>query len=209
MMALSDFNSNFLLVLRWSHIMAGITWIGLLYFFNFVNVPFQGVLEKELKPRVNPILLSRALWWFRWAAMVTLIVGLILFVVKYGVVGESTGLLRDDDGKLSGRAAWIMFGMFLGIIMWFNVWFVIWPAQKQILTWMKAGQTPPEMAGLAKRALLFSRTNTYLSGPMLFGMIAPSNYGAFSLCSVVTVSVFSTVIMWGLIKMSHKVGQTV
>lgn len=209
MMALSDFNSNFLLVLRWSHIMAGITWIGLLYFFNFVNVPFQGVLEKELKPRVNPILLSRALWWFRWAAMVTLIVGLILFVVKYGVVGESTGLLRDDDGKLSGRAAWIMFGMFLGIIMWFNVWFVIWPAQKQILTWMKAGQTPPEMAGLAKRALLFSRTNTYLSGPMLFGMIAPNNYGAFSLCSVVTVSVFSTVIMWGLIKMSHKVGQTV
>lgn len=209
MMALSDFNSNFLLVLRWSHIMAGITWIGLLYFFNFVNVPFQGVLEKELKPRVNPILLSRALWWFRWAAMVTLVVGLILFVVKYGVVGESTGLLRDDDGKLSGRAAWIMFGMFLGIIMWFNVWFVIWPAQKQILTWMKAGQTPPEMAGLAKRALLFSRTNTYLSGPMLFGMIAPSNYGAFSLCSVVTVSVFSTVIMWGLIKMSHKVGQTV
>ncbi|MCX6102835.1 MAG: urate hydroxylase PuuD [Proteobacteria bacterium] len=209
MMALSDFNSNFLLVLRWSHIMAGITWIGLLYFFNFVNVPFQGVLEKELKPRVNPILLSRALWWFRWAAMVTLVVGLILFVVKYGVVGESTGLLRDDDGKLSGRAAWIMFGMFLGIIMWFNVWFVIWPAQKQILTWMKAGQTPPEMAGLAKRALLFSRTNTYLSGPMLFGMIAPNNYGAFSLCSVVTVSVFSTVIMWGLIKMSHKVGQTV
>ena len=209
MMALSDFNSNFLLVLRWSHIMAGITWIGLLYFFNFVNVPFQGVLEKELKPRVNPILLSRALWWFRWAAMVTLIVGLILFVVKYGVGGESTGLLRDDDGKLSGRAAWIMFGMFLGIIMWFNVWFVIWPAQKQILTWMKAGQTPPEMAGLAKRALLFSRTNTYLSGPMLFGMIAPNNYGAFSVCSVVTVSVFSTVIMWGLIKMSHKVGQTV
>ncbi|NQW45323.1 MAG: urate hydroxylase PuuD [Deltaproteobacteria bacterium] len=209
MMALSDFNSNFLLVLRWSHIMAGITWIGLLYFFNFVNVPFQGVLEKELKPRVNPILLSRALWWFRWAAMVTLVVGLILFVVKYGVVGESTGLLRDDDGKLSGRAAWIMFGMFLGIIMWFNVWFVIWPAQKQILTWMKAGQTPPEMAGLAKRALLFSRTNTYLSGPMLFGMIAPNNYGAFSVCSVVTVSVFSTVIMWGLIKMSHKVGQTV
>ena len=209
MMALSDFNSNFLLVLRWSHIMAGITWIGLLYFFNFVNVPFQGVLEKELKPRVNPILLSRDLWWFRWAAMVTLVVGLILFVVKYGVVGESTGLLRDDDGKLSGRAAWIMFGMFLGIIMWFNVWFVIWPAQKQILTWMKAGQTPPEMAGLAKRALLFSRTNTYLSGPMLFGMIAPNNYGAFSLCSVVTVSVFSTVIMWGLIKMSHKVGQTV
>ncbi|MSP19545.1 MAG: hypothetical protein EXR74_08245 [Bdellovibrionales bacterium] len=209
MMALSDFNSNFLLILRWSHIMAGITWIGLLYFFNFVNVPFQGVLEKELKPRVNPILLSRALWWFRWAAMVTLFVGLILFVVKYGVGGESTGLLRGDDGKLSGRAAWIMFGMSLGIVMWFNVWFVIWPAQKQILTWMKAGQTPPEMAGLAKRALLFSRTNTYLSGPMLFGMIAPNNYGAFSLCSVVTVSVFSTVIMWGLIKMSHKVGQTV
>jgi len=93
--------------------------------------------------------------------------------------------------------------------MWFNVWFVIWPAQKQIITWMKAGQTPPEMPALAKRALLFSRTNTFLSGPMLFGMIAPNNYGAFSIGTVVIVSIFSVAVVWGLIKMSHKVGQTV
>ncbi|NBX69280.1 MAG: hypothetical protein EBR01_10010 [Proteobacteria bacterium] len=208
-MALTDLNSNLLLLLRWIHILAGIVWIGHLYFFNFVNVPFQAVLEKEIKPKVNPILLSRALWWFRWGAMVTFVIGLVLFLIKYGIVGESTGLFKDEAGNVTGRAQWIMFGMLLGTIMWFNVWFVIWPAQKQIITWMKAGQTPPEMPALAKRALMFSRTNTFLSGPMLFGMIAPNNYGAFSWGTVVIVSVVGSVVIWGLIKMSHKVGQTV
>ena len=208
-MALTDFNSNLLLILRWIHILAGITWIGHLYFFNFVNVPFQGVLEKEVKPKVNPLLLPRALWWFRWGAMITFLAGLALFFAKYGMGGDSGGMLTDSEGLLTGRAKWIMFGMLLGTIMWFNVWFVIWPAQKQIITWVKAGQAPPEMAGLAKRALLFSRTNTYLSGPMLFAMIAPNNYGAFSMGTLVIVSVIGAGTMWGLIKMSHKVGQTV
>ena len=206
-MALSDLNSNLLLLLRWIHILAGITWIGLLYFFNFVNVPFQGLLEKELKPKVNPLLLPRALWWFRWGAMITFLAGLALFFVKYGMGGDG-GLLTDADG-ITGRAKWIMFGMLLGTIMWFNVWFVIWPAQKQIITWVKAGQAPPEMAALAKRALLFSRTNTYLSGPMLFCMIAPNNYGAFSPCSLAVICVIGAGTMWGLIKMSAKVGQNV
>ena len=208
-MALSDLNSNLLLLLRWIHILAGIIWIGHLYFFNFVNVPFQAVLEKEIKPRVNPLLLARALWWFRWGAMVTFLVGILLFLVKYGIIGQSTGLMYDDEGKLAGRAKWIMWGMLFGTIMWFNVWAIIWPAQKQIITWMKAGQTPPEAAALAKRALFFSRTNTYLSGPMLFCMLAPNNYGAFSLGSLSIVSAISVVTMWGLIKISHKVGQSV
>ena len=80
-MALSDLSSNLLFVLRWLHIMAGITWIGHLYFFNFVNVPFQAVLEKELKPKVNPLLLARALWWFRWGAMATFVFGIVLFQI--------------------------------------------------------------------------------------------------------------------------------
>lgn len=204
-MALSDFQSNFLFFLRWVHILAGITWIGHLYFFNFVNVPFQAVLNKDIKPQVNPELLPRALWWFRWGAMITFLAGLLLFFVKYGMGGE---MLSNADG-LTDRAKWIMFGMLLGTIMWFNVWFVIWPAQKQIITWVKAGQAPPEMPNLAKRALLFSRTNTFLSGPMLFAMIAPNNYGAFSICTLLVVSAIGAITMWGFIRMSHKVGRTV
>jgi uncharacterized membrane protein len=204
-MALDDFYSNCIFFLRWLHIMAGITWIGLLYFFNFVNVPFQGVIDKELKPRVNPPLLLRALWWFRWAAMVTMVIGWCLLLYKYG----QGNLWTDAEGKFSQRAMWILFGGTLGTIMWFNVWFVIWPAQRQIIRFLQAGQAPPEMPALAKRALLFSRINTFLSGPMLFGMIAPNNYGAISVGTMVVVIAVGLVVPWGLIKMSAKVGQTI
>lgn len=202
-MALEDFYSNFLFFLRWIHILAGIIWVGHLYFFNFVNVPFQGVLEKELKPKVNPALIGRALWWFRWGAMITFLAGIVLLLTKY----MGGGLFFDDGGQFSHRAMWILFGGLLGTIMWFNVWFVIWPAQKQILTWMQQGQSPPEMPNLAKRALLFSRVNTYLSGPMLFGMIAPNNYGTINFMTLVVVVVVSLGTVYCLIKMSPKVGQ--
>ncbi len=188
--------------LRWLHVLAGITWIGLLYFFNFVNVPFQGVLEKELKPKVNPPLLLRALWWFRWAAMVTMVVGWFLLLYKY----SHLHLWYGADGGFSGMALWILFGGTLGTIMWFNVWFVIWPAQKKIIGFLKAGQTPAEMPVLAKRALLFSRTNAYLSGPMLFAMIAPNHFGVFTIGSVLVVTVVGMGTIWALIKISAKVG---
>jgi len=158
------------LALRWFHIFAGLIWIGHLYFFNFVNVPFQGALDKELKPKVNPALLLRALWWFRWGAMWTLIIGLALFEQLY-VRG---GLMRDADGALSARAAWMMLGMGFGLIMWANVWFVIWPAQKQILGGL-LGSNPPAPPEIPKKALLFSRINLWLSAPMLMGMIAASH----------------------------------
>jgi uncharacterized membrane protein len=204
-MALDDWFSNTIFFLRWIHILAGITWIGLLYFFNFVNVPFQGKLEKEVKPKVNPELLPRALWWFRWGAMVTFLVGILLLLLKYG----HGNLWLDTDGNLSGRTIWILLGALLGTVMWFNVWFIIWPAQKQLITWVKRGEAPPEMAALAKRALFFSRLNTYLSGPMLFCMIAPNNYGAFSIVTFLVVCVVGAGTVHGLIKMSFKVGQTV
>lgn len=202
-MALEDFHSNFIFFLRWIHIFAGIIWVGLLYFFNFVNVPFQDVLEKELKPRVNPQLIGRALWWFRWGAMITFLVGWILFITKY----MGGNLLTDESGSMSHRTMWILFGGLLGTIMWFNVWFVIWPAQKKILTWMKQGQSPPEMAALAKRALLISRTNTYLSGPMLLGMVAPNNYAAINPVTLLVVIAVGTGTVWLLLKISAKVGQ--
>jgi uncharacterized membrane protein len=200
-MALDDVYSNLAFLLRWIHVMAGITWIGLLYFFNFVNVPFQGVLEKELKPRVNPPLLLRALWWFRWAAMYTMVVGWILLFYKYGQMQY----WFNQEGELSNRAIWILFGGILGTIMWFNVWFVIWPCQRKIIGFLKTGQTPPEMPVLAKRALTFSRLNAYLSGPMLFGMIAPNNYGAINILTVLTVVVIGSGTVWVLIKKSSTV----
>lgn len=190
--------------LRWVHVLAGIIWIGLLYFFNFVNVPFQGVLEKELKPKVNPPLLLRALWWFRWAAMVTMVIGWTLLFYKYSTLR----LWFGSEGQLSSMALWILFGGILGTIMWFNVWFVIWPSQKKIIGFLKSGQTPPEMAVYAKRALIFSRTNCYLSGPMLFAMSAPNHFGPISLLAVLGVVAVGMGTIWLLIQLSGKVGQS-
>lgn len=204
-MALDDFYTNLIFFLRWMHIFAGIIWIGHLYFFNFVNVPFQGALEKDVKPKVNPLLLPRALWWFRWGAMLTFLLGLTLLLVKY----QGGQLWTDETGKMTHRTMWILLGALLGTIMWFNVWFIIWPAQKQMIRWVKEGQSPPEMPVLAKRALFFSRTNTYLSGPMLFAMVAPNNYGAISFGTILICTLFSVGVIWLMIKLSFKVGQTV
>ena len=200
-MAIDDFYTNFIFFLRWIHILAGITWIGLLYFFNFVNAPFQAQLAKELKPQVNPALLGRALFFFRWGAMVTFLVGLLLLFVKY-----SGGELWFDaaTGGMSHRAMWILFGGLFGTIMWFNVWFIIWPAQKQILGWVKSSQSPPEMAALVKRAGTASRINTYLSGPMLFGMIAPNNYGSMNAGTFVVALVVGFLPMHLLLKSAPK-----
>lgn len=192
------------LLLRWFHIFAGIVWIGHLYFFNFVNVPFQGVLEKELKPRVNPPLLLRALWWFRWGAMLTVLFGLMLFAMLYWPGG---GYLWDADGGMSRRGMWMLLGGLLGIIMWVNVWFVIWPAQKKIIGGMTSGTpAPPEVP---KRALLFSRINTFLSAPMLVGMIAASHQDVWSVMPAWAHGVFILIVLGaihGAIKSSPKVG---
>jgi uncharacterized membrane protein len=187
--------------LRWIHIISGITWIGHLYFFNFVNANFQAVLEKELKPKVNPQLMHRALFWFRWGAMFTFLAGLTLFFTKY--IGGN--LWADDAGKLTQRSMWILFGMLLGTIMWFNVWFIIWPAQKLILGALKAGQAPD--AAIVARAGKFSRINTWLSGPMLFGMIAPANYTIMDGPVFIACIVFSLAVIWTLFKVAPKVGR--
>jgi len=202
---LEDFYSNFVFLLRWLHIMSGITWIGLLYFFNFVNGPFQAKLDKELKPSVNPLLMPRALWWFRWGAMMTFIFGLLLFFVKY----MQPGMFHDEDGGVTSRAMWIMMGMTFGTIMWFNVWFIIWPAQKKLIKWTRDRQSPAEMPALAKRAATASKINTYLSAPMLFAMIAPNNYASFSWLALVVVVVIGETVIWSLYKIAPKVGTSI
>ena len=102
------------LLIRWAHVVFGIIWMGHLYFFNLVNVPFQGGLDKELKPKVNPALLLRAFWWFRWAAMYTFIFGWLLFFWHY--LGPEHYLIDQTTGVMSGRAMWILYGALLGSI---------------------------------------------------------------------------------------------
>ncbi len=204
---MSDFYSNFHLLIRWLHVIAGITWIGHLYFFNLVNVPLQGALEDATKKMINPQLMPRALWWFRWGAMTTFLAGVVLFILIYmytpGVGFGPTSLFVDSDG-ITARAMWILFGMLLATIMWFNVWFVIWPAQKRLLT----GKVPSaDIPAVRKRAMLASRTNTFLSAPMLFGMLAPAHYGAMNGAVFLGVIAVGVVAVWISIRASYKVGK--
>lgn len=209
-MALTDLFSNFHLFFRWLHVFAGIIWIGHLYFFNFVNVPFQGSLDDAGKKIVNPKLMPRALWWFRWGAMITFLTGLVLYTMIYMYTpgagfGPSTAF-TDPDGNMTGRAVWILIGMLLGAIMWFNVWFIIWPAQKNLLSGKVTGD---QVAQVRRKAYLASRTNTYLSGPMLFGMLAPSHYGSINLVTAGVFALVALAFVWHAIKGSGKVGTSV
>jgi len=191
-------------MIRWAHIASGITWIGMLYFFNFVNVPFQGKLDGPTKKIVNPELMPRALWWFRWGAMSTLVFGLALFYVKYM---KEPNLRNAIDNTISDRALWIMTGMTLGIIMWFNVWFVIWPAQKIMIKATKEGQKPPEK--LPPRAKLFSRINTVLSAPMLVCMVAANNQIPFKTMPVIESFVIALLAIHLAIRASNKVAASI
>ena len=193
-------------IFRWFHILAGIAWIGHLYFFNFVNLPFQGGLDKELKPKVNPPLVLRALFFFRWGAMWTFLFGVALFAMIYWPMG---GNLLDADGRMSDRAMWILFGGLLGTIMWFNVWFIIWPRQKKILGALQGGPAAPPTA--APQAALASKINTYLSGPMLWGMVAGSHVNVWPMTfATLGLSLVTALgLVHGLYASSRKVKTTV
>ncbi len=202
-----DTNALIEVFLRWGHVISGICWIGLLYFFNFVNVPFQGKMEGDTKKKVNPELLPRALWWFRWAAMSTLLFGLALFVWMYMSPNKLMYEGIGADRALSGRALYIMIGMTVAIIMWFNVWFIIWPAQRQIIGGLKSGNPAP--AHLPKRALFASRFNTYSSGPMLFLMFLAPHGGAFHWGMVGAAFAIGLATIHLAIKASPKVGTSI
>ncbi|HSS18667.1 MAG TPA: urate hydroxylase PuuD [Pyrinomonadaceae bacterium] len=221
---------------RWFHFAAGITWIGLLYFFNLVNVPFQKGIDADTKKKVNPDLLGRALWWFRWGAVVTVLAGLayfamyilkadvnnantlgggninlwmvffawltypiVLFIVEFLIIKKVPALIKDGrvfaivmfvlvaivtwglvkffDGMLtvggqsyaSNKAYSIGIGGAYGIVMMLNVWGIIWPNNKRILA-ATAGTGPAAPPELARQAFIASRTNTWLSLPLLLFM---------------------------------------
>lgn len=188
---------------RWLHVIAGIAWIGHLYFFNFVNVPLQASLDDAGKKAVNPKLLPRALWWFRWGAMLTFLTGLLLFILIYmylpGAGFGANALLSGGGGR------WIMWGMLFGSIMWFNVWFIIWPINRKILR----GEMQPELIAAARRkAYLASRANAYLSAPMLLGMLAAGHMTAgFSYAALLGWGAVGMAVVYIAIFHAGKVGQ--
>lgn len=226
-----DARATLEIVLRWTHLLAGITWIGLLYFFNLVNVNFMKSLDAGIKPKVTINLMPPALWWFRHAAWVTVLVGFIYYafiivpgdpagdahrvaviwlvvsaaawfgvyaligaINKGPILGILIAVLLLVHGVLlvkltggeghSSRAVSIAIGGGMGLMMMLNVWGIIWRNQKKILAWTadsvaKGAPMPPEAAGLARQAFLASRTNAWMSIPMLFFMGAASHYPLF------------------------------
>ncbi len=161
-------------ITRWLHILCGIMWIGLLYYFNFVQIPTMPKVPAELKGGVSGYIAPQALFWFRWAALATIIFGIGLASQSSGYSLLNALTLDAGESFASINTVLIGIGMWLGLIMGFNVWFLIWPAQQRALN--IAGKypslTPEEKAAAAKTAMIFSRTNTMLSIPMLFCMVA-------------------------------------
>ncbi|HET7436814.1 MAG TPA: urate hydroxylase PuuD [Thermoanaerobaculia bacterium] len=253
----SDLNNLLQLIFRWIHVVAGITWIGHLYFFNWVNGPFQAKLDGPTKRIVNPELMPRALYWFRWGAAWTWFTGILMggliyyhskvvfedpsvgnpwlwlaivlvilavgFVIYNAVMKAVANvivaniivlilfaaayLFLEYVGKFSGRSLYIHAGLIFGTMMALNVWMIIWPAQKRIITAVKAG-TAPDAADV-KHAGLRSRHNTYMSVPLIFTMISnhyPTMYGNeyrdVCLAGVIAIGFFAT---WVIYKKAAKV----
>ena len=156
-------------VARYTHVIVGIMWIGLLWYFNFVQIPNMAKIPDEQKPAIGKVIAPAALFYFRWAAALTILSGLI--------VAHLNGYLHDamtlSIGSGIPKHTAIGVGMWLGVIMAFNVWFVIWPNQKRALGIVECDTELK--AKSAKTAMLFSRTNTLLSIPMLLSMVAAQN----------------------------------
>jgi uncharacterized membrane protein len=154
---------------RWLHVLSGVMWIGLLWYFNFVQIPNMGKIPDEQKPAIGKVIAPAALFWFRWAAMGTIVTGLILAGMN-GYLAQALSLGAIGGGA---KAVAIGIGKWLGIIMWFNVWFVIWPNQKKALGIVEVDKDAKAKA--ARIAMLVSRTNTMLSVPMLYAMVSAQN----------------------------------
>ena len=228
-----DWQTNVTFLLRWAHLLGGVAWIGILYWFNLVNVSFQKEVDASIKGKMNPLLLTKSLWWFRWGAVLTVGTGLIYYALllntekidaKIGVVrvvgivawliiamlyrmSVAGGPLKDGrvlaaviavlvfatawvivpiirDGG-SNRTMSIAVGGGLGMVMFMNVWMIIWPLQKKIIAATRAtaesgAAAPADLPKWARRAFLASRTNAWLSIPMLFFMGAASHFPIFA-----------------------------
>ena len=162
----------FSFLFRWLHVIAGIMWIGLLWYFNFVQIPSMPKIPDEQKPAIGKVIAPAALFWFRWAALATVVTGLIVISMKGMGALKDAMLLGYFQG---GYFTYIGIGMWLGLIMAFNVWSIIWPNQKIALGIVDA--TADEKKAAARVAMLTSRFNTMFSIPMLYFMVAAQNVG--------------------------------
>ena len=151
-------------LLRWFHVLSGIMWVGILYYFNFIQIPNMGKIPDDQKPAISKVIAPAALWWFRWGSVATVLSGLILAHLN----GYLHNAMTFSDGQWP-----IGVGVWLGIIMFLNVWGVIWPNQKRALGIIEVDAETKAKA--ARKAMLFSRTNTLLSLPMLLSMVAAQN----------------------------------
>jgi len=156
-------------IARYTHVVVGIMWIGLLWYFNFVQIPNMGKIPDEQKPAIGKVIAPAALFYFRWGAAFTILSGLILA----GLNGYLHDAMTLSIGSGIPKHTAIGIGMWLGVIMAFNVWFVIWPNQKRALGIVECDSEIK--AKSARTAMLFSRTNTLLSLPMLLSMVAAQN----------------------------------
>ncbi len=155
-------------LMRWMHVVAGVMWIGLLWYFNFVQIPSMPKIPDEHKPAIGKVIAPEALFWFRWAALATVVTGALLAGMSgSGYIVSALTLQRPFLA--------IGIGMWLALIMAANVWFIIWPNQKKALGIVTV--PAEEKAKAARLAMLISRTNTLLSLPMLYCMVAQQNGG--------------------------------
>ena len=154
---------------RYFHVLAGVMWIGLLWYLNFVQIPSMPKISDEQKPAITKVIAPAVLFWFRWAAVVTIVTGLIVAYLN-GYLHQSMTL---GIGSGYGKNTAIGIGMWLGIIMAYNVWFIIWPNQKKALGIIDCDVEEKLLA--ARKAMITSRINTLLSLPMLLTMVAAQN----------------------------------
>ncbi len=168
-MEIFAFEGYWLFFVRWLHVLSGIMWIGLLWYFNFVQTPTVPKIPEDIRPAIPRFIMPEALFWFRWAALSTVIWGLLLAWMN-GYLTDALALGLTDG---EGIHAAIGFGMWFGLIMAFNVWFIIWPNQKKVLGMVEADDATKKSA--ARTAALASRTNTMLSIPMLYAMVGAQN----------------------------------
>ncbi|HVU19756.1 MAG TPA: urate hydroxylase PuuD [Rhizomicrobium sp.] len=170
-----DASSFWPFLVRWLHVVSGVMWIGLLWYFNFVSTPTTPSIPAELRPALGKYITPAALFWFRWGAMGTIVFGIILAYMNGYLVQAYT--LDATENFVNPKAISIGIGMWFGTIMWFNVWFIIWPNQQKALN---IDNKYPDLsadakAASAKTAGMFSRINTMLSIPLLFAMVAAQN----------------------------------
>jgi hypothetical protein len=197
-------------VSRWLHVVVGITWIGLLYYFNFVQVPAFAELDGDARNKAMDKITWRALWWFRWSAAATLATGIL--ILAFGSEAAESDFTNADFWKGNEGVA-IATGILLAVTMFANVWLVIWPKQQVVIAnarnVLAGGQADPAAPAAARRGALASRMNTIFSIPMLLFMVgAPHFFGSSSHFNTLTHSgrrglYFAiTLVVWALLELN-------